>query len=269
MAITPCREFVSPLALTGENVVPFSAVNPGAIPWDLGLILAFLGIVVPWRGNVRVQRLLSRPEFGAADRLSLYGTTIAFQWILAVLVGWRALARGLGLASLGMTTSDPWRTAWIALMLSGLLCVAQLASLRRIVRLPVEERGSLFQITEKIMPRTSSEISVFAALACTAGLSEEFLYRGFLFAVFARMLEHFPLSMAIAAVLSSIWFAVAHLYQGRKGIITTFVVGMIFMSARIWAGSLIPSMVAHAGVDLIAGLYPSIFSEKAGNNVQA
>ncbi|MGD0908382.1 MAG: CPBP family intramembrane glutamic endopeptidase [Candidatus Acidiferrales bacterium] len=232
-------------------------MNP-AIPWDLGLILAVLGIVVPWRGAVRVRRLLSRPQFGTADRLSLYGTTIAFQWILAFVVLWRSLSHSIGFSALGLTVSNPVRTTWITLILTGVLCAGQLASLRRILRLSSEERGSLFHITEKIMPRTLVEIFVFVALACTAGLSEEFLYRGFLFAMFSRMLENSPLSVAIAALLSSIWFAVAHLYQGRRGVITTFVVGMIFMLARISTASLIPSIVAHAGVDLIAGLYISI-----------
>jgi membrane protease YdiL (CAAX protease family) len=255
--------------LIDENVIPFSAVNPAAIPWDFGLILAFLGIVIPWRGTVRVRRLLSRPEFGTADRLSLYGSTIALQWILAFIVGWRALSRNMGLAALGLTISDPWRTIWISLILTCFLCAGQFASLRRIVRLPSEERGSLFHITEKIMPRSLAETFVFAALACTAGLSEEFLYRGFVFAAFARMLENFPFSIAIAAVLSSIWFAVAHLYQGRRGVITTFVVSIIFMIARIWSGSLIPSITAHAGVDLIAGLYISISYGKARSNVPA
>jgi len=239
------------------------------MPWDFILILVVLGIVIPWRGAVRVRRLLSRPEFGTADRLSLYGTTIAFQWILAIAVCWRSLSRSLGLEALGLTISDPWRTTWITLTLTGFLCAGQFASLRRIVRMPPEERGSVFHITEKIMPRTLPEIFVFAALACTAGLSEEFLYRGFAFAAFVRMLEGFPFSVVIAAILSSIWFAVAHWYQGRKGIITTFIVSIIFVIARIWSGSLIPSMAAHAGVDLIAGLYISISSWKIRENAKA
>lgn len=252
-------------------MVPFSAVNLTAIPWDFGLILAVLGIVIPWRGSVRIRRLLSRPEFGTADRLLLYGTTIVFQWILAFIVAWRALSRNIGFAALGLTISDRWRTTWTTIILTGVLCAGQLASLGRIVRLPPEERGSLFHITEKIMPRTLAEIFVFVALACTAGLAEEFLYRGFVFAVFARMFENVPLSISIsiAAVLSSIWFAVGHLYQGRRGIITTFVVSTIFIITRISSGSLIPPIVAHAGVDLIAGLYLSIFSRKVRKNAQA
>ena len=236
-------------------MVPFPAVNAIMIPWDFVLILAVLGAVIPWRGAVRVRRVLNRPEFGTSDRLSLYGTTIAFQWLLVAIVIWRALSRGLRLEELGLTTSDPWRIIWITVTLTVLLCSGQLASLRRILRMPYRERGSLFHITEKIMPRTTTETLLFAALACTAGLSEEFLYRGFVFAVFARMLASLPFSILIAAVLSSIWFAVAHLYQGRRGIATTFVVGIVFCAVRVWSGSLVPSIAAHIGVDLIAGLY--------------
>jgi membrane protease YdiL (CAAX protease family) len=47
------------------------------------------------------------------------------------------------------------------------------------------------------------------------------------------------------------------LYQGKKGLVTTFVVGMLFSIIRIWSGSLLPSVVAHAGIDLIAGLFVS------------
>ena len=90
-----------------------------------------------------------------------------------------------------------------------------------IARVPYAERGLLFHITEKIMPRTSTETAIFAVLACTAGLSEEFLYRGFVFAFFARAFAHFPLPVASAAILSSAWLAFAHAYQGRRGLLTT------------------------------------------------
>lgn len=247
-------------------MVPFPAVNLTAIPWDFVLILVVLGVIVPWRGVVRVRRLLSRPDFGTSDRLSLYGTTIAFQWFLVFAVAWRAFSRNVRLEELGLTTSDGWRTTWMTATLTVLLCTGQFASLRRILRMPYGERGSLFHITEKIMPRTWTETLVFTALACTAGLSEEFLYRGFLFAVFARMFSKAALSIPISAVLSSIWFAVGHLYQGRRGIITTFVVSMIFAMGRIGTGSLVPPVAAHIGVDLIAGLYMANFARKANND---
>jgi uncharacterized protein len=135
--------------------------------------------------------------------------------------------------------------------------------LRKISKLPEGKRGSVFAITEKIMPRNSVETLVYAALACTAGISEEFLYRGFVFMACVRMVVNFGPPNLAAAILSSAWFSLAHLYQGRRGIITTFVVGMIFVGVRIWTGSLIPAVAAHIGIDLVAGICVSRFFPKA------
>jgi membrane protease YdiL (CAAX protease family) len=230
-------------------------VTLAAIPWDFALILAVLGILVPWRGKVRVQRLLQIPNPGASGRLWLYGSTICFQWVTAGFVYWRALARGIPYADLGLAIPDPWRAVWIAGAATFFLCAIQVAGLRKMVQLPAEKRGPLFRITEKIMPRTWTEAAAFTALACTAGVSEEFLYRGFVFAIFAKIFVHGAEAGLFAGVVSSLWFAIAHLYQGKRGVITTFVVGMIFAGLRSWSGTLLPSMLAHAAVDLLVGLY--------------
>ena len=254
---------ISLLALHGENVVPFPAVNSLYIPWDFVLILLFLGVIIPWRGDARMKRLLSKPELTTADRLSLYGSTIFFQWVIVAIVAWRCVARTVSPEELGIAAGDTWQVAWTGIALTGLLCVNQVIGLRRITRMPEGKRGSLFAITEKIMPRTSTETLVYAALACTAGISEEFLYRGFVFMAFVRMTVNFGPPSAVAAILSSAWFSLAHLYQGRRGIITTFVVGIIFATVRVWTGSLIPAVAAHIGIDLVAGICVSRFLRKA------
>jgi len=235
-------------------VLPFPTVISFYLPWDFILILLFLAVIVPWRGNARMKRLLSKPDLTTADRLSLYGSTIFFQWLIAGIVAWRSLARGLSPSELGLAVSDPWQVVWASIALTGLLCLNQLIGLRRIVRMPEGKRGALFAITEKIMPRNRMETFVYAALSCTAGISEEFLYRGFVFTAFVRIIGNIASPNAGAAVLSSVWFALAHLYQGRRGLITTLVVGIIFVSVRIWTGSLVPVMVAHFGIDLVIGV---------------
>lgn len=224
------------------------------IPWDFVLILLLLAVVIPWRGTVRMKRLMSLPETTATERLSLYGSTILFQWLLVLVVAWRCVARSVDLEELGLSASDPWRIAWISAALTVLLCLNQVVGLSKMSNLPPEKRGSVFAVSQRIMPRTSRELLVFAALACTAGISEEFLYRGFAFLAFVRMIVNYGPPNATAAVLSSLWFAVAHAYQGRRGIVTTFVVGIIFASIRIWTGSILPAMAAHFGIDLVAGL---------------
>jgi membrane protease YdiL (CAAX protease family) len=224
------------------------------ISWDFALILGFLAVVIPWRGKVRIDRLMRRPDPDSSERIWLYASTIAAQWIIAALVLWRALAEGVNFVELGMTLADPWKIAWVSAALTVGLCSGQLAGLRKLVQIPAEDRGHLFRITKKIMPRTPVERIVFVALASTAGISEEFLYRGFLFAVFEKIFSNASAPLVCAGLLSSVWFAGAHLYQGRKGIFTTFVVGIIFSSVRAWSGSLVPSIAAHACVDLLVGI---------------
>jgi membrane protease YdiL (CAAX protease family) len=245
-------------------VLPFPPVNSLFIPWDFVLVLLFLGIFVPWRGAARMKRLMSKPELTTADRLFLYGSTIFFQWLIVLIVLWRSLARTVSPEELGLAASDLWKIVSTSIALTGFVCVNQVLGLRRITSMPEGKRGPLFAITEKIMPRTRAETLVYAALACTAGISEEFLYRGFVFMAFVRMVVNFGPSNGVAAILSSAWFSLAHLYQGRRGIITTFVVGVIFALVRIWTGSLIPAIAAHIGIDLVIGICSSRFLRKAG-----
>lgn len=210
-----------------------------------------------------MKRLLGTPEATPSDRLSLYGSTIFLQWLFVAVVAWRCAARTVDPEELGISAGHPWQVAWTSVALTGLLCLNQVIGLRRIVRMPEEKRGFLFTIAQKIMPRSPKETAVFAALACTAGISEEFLYRGFAFAAFTRMLVNYGPANAAAAILSSAWFSLAHVYQGKRGIITTFVVGLIFALTRIWTGSLIPGITAHIGIDLVAGVYVSRLLHRA------
>ncbi len=236
---------------------PFFPVNFIYIPWDFILILLFLATLVPWRGAARMKRLMSKPELSSADRLSLYQSTIFFQWLIVAFVAWRVIARDVSAGELGLSVDNPWRILWATVTLTGILCANQFIGLRKIAALPSDKRGSVFAVTEKIMPRTARENWFFSALAVTAGCSEEFLYRGFVFMAFYRMMVNYGPADTFAGILSSAWFSLAHLYQGKRGLITTFVVGVVLVSVRIWTGSLIPVITAHFGIDLVAGFYAS------------
>ncbi len=224
------------------------------VPWDFLLILLLLAVVIPWRGVTRLRKLSANPAPSSSERMALYGSTILFQWLLVLIVVWRCAERSVSPEELGFSTSNPWRLVWTGAALTAILCFNQFAGLRKMSQLPPEKRGSLFAVSQRIMPRTSSETWLFAGLAITAGISEEFLYRGFVFLAFVRIIVNYADPNPAAAILSSVWFAVAHAYQGRRGILTTLVVGLIFVSVRIWTGSVLPAMVAHAGIDLVAGL---------------
>ena len=220
------------------------------MPWDFALILVVLGVLVPWRGAVRIRQLLDQPHLTTAERLAVYASTAAFQWLLVAAVLWRCSARGLSAQQLGVALPDRGLTARITLGLTLLLLANQFLSLRRLARLPVERQGLMGQIARKLMPQKRPEVWAFLGLVTTVAFCEELLYRGFAFAVLATAAD----SELFAAVASAVLFSLAHLYQGRVGLAATFLVGLVFAGARIWSGSLMPSGVAHLLADLAAGL---------------
>jgi hypothetical protein len=77
------------------------------MPWDFALILIFLGVVVPLLGRRRVRQLLRISVTTKEDRLRLYASTIAFQWIASAVIFWRISARGITAAHLGLAFPRP------------------------------------------------------------------------------------------------------------------------------------------------------------------
>ncbi len=219
--------------------------------WDFALILLALGVLVPWRGAVRMQKLLNRPPLSTPERLSVYASTIAWQCLAMGLVAWRSVARGVSTTHLALAVPDGALTALAAMGLALLLVANQLVAMRRLARIPSDRRGRLYKVLATVMPQNPPEIVVFVALAVTVALCEEFLYRGFVFAAIQDVAHG---SLAAAALGSSALFALAHLYQGRRGLISTFLIGFAFALVRIWTGSMLPPIVAHFVLDLTAGL---------------
>jgi membrane protease YdiL (CAAX protease family) len=117
-------------------------------------------------------------------------------------------------------------------------------------RVPQKMRGPLQALAERILPQSTKERVAFFALAVTAGICEEFLYRGFAMAAFTRA----GMPAWTVVVLSSILFGLAHLYQGRGGLVGTMLLGLLFGTVRITLGSLVPVMGWHAAVDVVAGV---------------
>jgi membrane protease YdiL (CAAX protease family) len=220
------------------------------MPWDILLIFFVLGVIVPWRGRTRLQQLLAKPRVEPAERLSLYWSTIAFQWIAAAVTAWRAWAHGFTAQQLGLVVPGRLRLFAITVCGAALVVTLQWLNLRRMGRSASPLRGPLQALAERILPQSTTELIPFLALAVTAGLCEEFLYRGFAIAVISRT----GLPATVVILLSSVLFGLAHLYQGRAGFVSTMVLGLLFGISRAALGSLLPVVVWHVGVDVVAGL---------------
>jgi CAAX protease family protein len=222
--------------------------------WDLALIVAFLATAVPLMGRRRIQQLMRIPRTSKAERLAVYASTMAFQWLISAVILWRITADGITSACLGLRISHPLLTSAVAAVLVIVILANQTYSLRHLGATVVDESNVLVQLALKVFPQDATERLAFFAVVVTVAFCEEWIYRGFVQRIF-----HDWGSTAIAGIVgSAILFAGAHLYQGRRGLLSTFSVGLLFSAIRWWTGSLIPSMAAHFVADLTAGyLSPS------------
>jgi len=99
-----------------------------------------------------------------------------------------------------------------------------------------------------MLPRTAPERRWFSAVALTAGVAEEVVYRGFgiaVLAAFAPWLPWWGLVLAAGAA-----FGLAHAYQGVAGILTTGLLGCVLAAVYLDTGSLLVPIVVHAAIDL-------------------
>lgn len=235
--------------------------------WDYILILLILGVVIPWRSTARIRELLKKPRLASSERVLLYLSTIAFQWLLVAVVLWRCAVHGVSLAMLGFALSHFFRSALIAAILSILLVFNQIYGIRRLASLPREKQGLILNLAEKLLPRNGNEMLFAVGLVVTVAICEEIVFRGFVQTIFQNALND---SVTAGVVISAVFFAVAHLYQGKRGFITTFIVGILFSFARVYSVSLFPTMVIHFFVDISAGIAVSKYlgtdSQCAENN---
>jgi len=240
------RSLAVRLASFPAKVLSFTAMH-----WDFALILLFLGVAVPVLGRRRVRQLMRIPSTTKMDRISLYASTLAFQWIAAGVILWRSNAHEIRASQLGLAVPNPPLAATVTVVLAALILLNQVMGLRRLVTHPAKIQGILPQLALKLFPQDDVERLAFFALVTTVALCEELIYRGFVQRVFQDWLRG---SVAIAVVASAVFFALAHLYQGRRGLASTLAIGLIFSAIRAWTGSLLPCVVAHFVADITVGM---------------
>ncbi len=100
-----------------------------------------------------------------------------------------------------------------------------------------------------ILPVTKEEKQVWVFLSFTAGVTEEILYRGYLFFIFPLL---FPeLSFVYIISVSVLLFGTGHLYQGKE-VIKPALAGLFLSLIFYFTGSLPLVIVLHIVQDLVA-----------------
>jgi membrane protease YdiL (CAAX protease family) len=101
-----------------------------------------------------------------------------------------------------------------------------------------------------LAPGNLSEMVVWIILSVTAGICEEFIFRGYL----QKQFHAITGSDAAAVALQAVFFGIAHSYQGVKSMVTITVYGALFGMLAMYRKSLRPGMIQHAMQDSFAGL---------------
>jgi membrane protease YdiL (CAAX protease family) len=212
------------------------------------LWLALVLVVVPWL-SFRQARMVARMatagpgNAGATARLRIYRLSVLSQaqlLLITVLLDWidrwAVVRKALAFPRGGIL--------WIAGCVAAHQLVALATMLGRRLRGAPLEAG-----TVRLLPRDARELAGFALLALMAGINEEFMYRGFAPDHLFRW--GLPLWLAVAVVTLS--FGLAHGYKSLAGMLRTMLIGLVAAVPVLVTGTLLPSIIAHALMDLLAG----------------
>lgn len=210
------------------------------------LFLAYLVCVLPWVGRARYRWLKGRIEAGdQRARLRFYQFMLAAQLAMVLIVLAISRLGAITPAAFGLAApaqSDVLTIALVAFLVS--LAVSSLV-LRHKGDRPLRR---LVQMAGPLLPVSTAERSLFAAVAIGAGIAEELAFRGFVLFYFATFLPGLGLPAAVLA--SSAAFGLGHLYQGVRGVAITAALGLFMAALYLLSGSLLVPMVVHAALDL-------------------
>jgi uncharacterized protein len=247
--------------------LPTSPADFGPAALAAVVVAGYLVVGEPFVGHVLHRRFEGRLRTDAGARRSFYRRLLVLEWGLAVLASivWSS-APGVDAAAVGLRWPQSWPGPWtIALVVLVVLFV--LVSTRALrggalleappVRRPGEGRHSEppGQAALALLPRTPAERRLFTVVGVTAGVCEEWLYRGFFLAVVAALLGGADTWLLVLVAAAA--FGLAHAYQGRAGVLTTGVLGGVMAALYLQTGSLLLPVLLHALIDLRFLLVPT------------
>jgi uncharacterized protein len=251
------------------NGLPDSLADLGPAALASVVVAVYLVLGEPVVGHVLHRRFEGRLRSDPGARRSFYVRLLILEWGLAllVLVVWLA-APGVDAGQVGLSWPQEWPgpVTGVVVVLVLLFVVVSTRALRGGallegpgpgVRRPGEGRHAEppGHATLALLPRTSGERRLFTVVGVTAGVCEEWLYRGFFLAVVSAVAGGLP--TGILVLIAAVAFGLAHAYQGVAGVVTTGVLGGVMAAVYLQTGSLLLPVLLHAVIDLRFLLVPA------------
>lgn len=230
LADTKTRVPISPWWHTAALVAMFLA---GAI---LGALFQSSGSSVP-------EQSTSHPDMS----LGFLGL-IAMEWGLFLYVTRVGLSKSG--TSIWELVGGRWQT-WQAIVRDFALGAGLWLLWTGIERLLLNQGSGNARSIEQFLPQTALEIALWVVLSVSAGICEEFVFRGYLM----RQFEVLTGNRWIALTMQAAVFGVSHGYQGWAACFRITVFAMLFGGLALWRRSLRAGMVAHAWTDIAAGIF--------------
>jgi CAAX protease family protein len=248
--------------------LPGSLADWGPAALSAVAVAGYLVVGEPFVGHVLHRRFEGRLRTDDGARRSFYGRLLVLEWGLAalVLVVWLS-APGVDAAAVGLRWPRSWpgpvAVAATVLVLGFVVVSTRALRSGGLARAAAEPRRPgqgrhaepAVHATLALLPRTTAERRLFTLVGVTAGVCEEWLYRGFLLAVVAAVGGGLPTPALVG--IGALAFGLAHAYQGVAGIVTTGVLGGLMAGLYLGTGSLLLPVVLHALIDLRFLLVPT------------
>ncbi|HTT06654.1 MAG TPA: CPBP family intramembrane glutamic endopeptidase [Steroidobacteraceae bacterium] len=186
------------------------------------------------------------------QRVRLYLFSIGVEWLVfAVVVAGVVRAR----TPLSCVLGERWRSSRELLRDIAVAAAFWLAAMAGLILFEwvLKIRGTGTTVLA-LLPRGAVESALWVALAVSAGICEETIFRGYLQRQLIAMTGRPDTGLVLAAMI----FGLGHLYQGWRMAIVIGVYGLMFGVLAYRRRSVRPGMIAHAWHDAFSGVLYSL-----------
>ncbi|MDQ6766766.1 MAG: CPBP family intramembrane metalloprotease [Candidatus Eremiobacteraeota bacterium] len=213
------------------------------------ILIIALPLLSLWTGK-RIRAAVAAPTV----KYLRYARTVVILWSLTALALYALRLHNLEPTYVGLR--PPRHIAELAFGLLTLLAplLAHFSGARRVLE------GDYARALRAVVPAGAAQWIAFIPVAASAGICEEFLYRGYALTILSSLTG----SVVAGALLSSIAFGAGHAYQGRSGVVGATITGLLYAIIFLATGSLYPCMLGHFVQDIAGAAVLSRRLEQAG-----